>query len=311
MSSLKLRIARIKTCEYWTIAYRRRNAETALCHQNRAEGFLPLKQKKYVTQADPFLYKHKGQNYLFYEVQDLTDMKGTLWCRNLDNLKEKPVLVLEEMFHLSYPQIFRYGKYTYMVPETKQAGEVRLYKCERFPKEWSLVQTLWKLPAVDTTFLLPENITATEEKETEVFAFAYTEDRLKIYACPLLEGHFYWEKAKEIYCSEKNRTLRPGGGFLREGNKLLRPAQDCGDYYGKELIFYEVTELSKKGFAEREYSRITPDNIVIPGLFPVGIHTYNRNEDYEVIDILHRQISWDVVFQKLKWWLWNRFWKKQ
>lgn len=311
MNTLTSRLQRMKTCEYWTIAYRKRNVQQLLPFQERAEGFVPIPRKKYITQADPFLYRHKGQNYLFYEQQDLTDMQGTLWCRNLDDSGEKPQLVLQEDFHLSYPQIFRYGKYTYLVPESRQADGVRLYKCRRFPGEWELVGTLFEMPAVDTTFLLPLPSEGEEKRaETEeVYGFTYVQGHLKIYRCRSAQATFGWQRAEEIYDSGENQTVRPGGQFIREEGRLLRPAQDCREYYGKELIFYEVTELSEKGMKEREYSRISPEKVLIPGLNPTGIHTYNYNGDYEVIDVLHRQVSWDVVWRKLRW-KWKNFWKR-
>ena len=123
MSGLRERFQRMKRCEYWVIAYRRRKENRAVPED--VSGFRLLPQKRFITQADPFLFIHQGKTWLFYERQDLTDMKGTLWCLNLDDPKGRPLLVLEEPFHLSYPQVFRYGKYTYMLPETRQGGEVR------------------------------------------------------------------------------------------------------------------------------------------------------------------------------------------
>lgn len=306
MSRIYERFRKMKTCEYWVIAYRKTTEQGSILKKERLTGFLPLAQKKFVTQADPFLYVHQGKNWLFYEKQNLTDMKGSLWCINLDEAGAKPVKVLEEPFHLSYPQVFRYGKYTYMVPETRKAGEVRLYRCIQFPEKWEKEETLFEFPAVDTTILQNTDIDGTE---TEFFAFAYRKDHLEIYACQIEKEHFRILKKEKIFSSEPSKKLRPGGAVFKENGKLYRSVQNCSEYYGQELIINEISRLGKEGFEEWEYKRISPDDISVPGVNPIGVHTYNRNETYEVIDLLHREVSFLTLAKKLQWKIWNH-WKK-
>lgn len=300
MSRLCQRLQKMKTCEYWTIAYRKRTEGTSLLKDGKITGFSVLPQKKFITQADPFLHVHQGKNWLFYEKQNLTDMKGTLWCVNLDDAQSKPIKVLEEAFHLSYPQVFRYGKYTYMLPETRNAGEIRLYRCVQFPGKWELVECLLELEAVDTTILKKS------DEEQECYVFTYRDNRLEIYLCKTEDEKFRFSDKKLIYKSEQSKRLRPGGAFLEEGGKLYRSAQNCDEYYGQELLINEIDCLDESGFAEHEYCRLTPEQIGIPGVNPVGIHTYNRNEQYEVIDILHREVGLSTLWKKVQWKLWNR-----
>ena len=293
MSKLTDRIKRAMSCEYWKIGYRKLREGKSLLQDEVIEGFTILPGHRFVTQADPFVYKHQGKNYLFYEKQNLTDMKGTLWCFDLDDPGRKPVKVLEESCHLSYPQVFRYGKYTYMVPESKHTEEIRVYRCERFPDQWELENTLLNIPAVDTTIL------RTEDKGC--LAFTYVDGRLQVYRCELDPGHFAPRKIELIYQGEESATVRPAGNLLYEDGKLLRPAQDCSEYYGQGLIFYEVPDPSSGNFEEREYKRFTPSQMSLIGCNPIGIHTYNRNEEYEVIDILHKEVGIAVLFKKLMW----------
>lgn len=293
MSGLRERLRRMKTCEYWVIAYRKRNGCGSLLQEQKIEGFQLLPQKKFITQADPFLYTHQGKTWLFYERQNLTDMKGTLWCQNLDEPQQKPVPVLEESFHLSYPQVFRYGKYTYMIPETRSAGEIRLYRCVRFPGQWEKVETLFEMGAVDSTIL--------PCRACEYYLFTYAGNRLEIYRCMVEKDHFRIVEKERIYVSDSSRTLRPGGAVTEEEGKLYRPAQNCTDYYGQELIINEIDRLEEGDFSEHEYCRLSPDQICLPGVNAAGIHTYNRNGAYEVIDILHREINVRTIFKKI-WW---------
>ena len=301
MSGFCQRLQKMKTCEYWTIAYRKRTENGNLLQDDKIVGFSLLPQKKFITQADPFLYLHQGKNWLFYEKQNLTDMKGTLWCVNLDEPGAKPVKVLEEAFHLSYPQVFRYGRYTYMLPETRNAGEIRLYRCMQFPGKWEKVETLFELAAVDTTIL------QSQSTEESYYTFTYVENRLEIYLCKIEKEHFRIVSREKIYTSEQSKMLRPGGALLEENGKLYRSAQNCSDYYGQELIINEIDRLDENGFAEHEHCRLIPEKIELAGVNPIGIHTYNRNEQYEVIDILHREIGFLTLCKKIQWKLWNVF----
>ena len=61
-------------------------------------------------------------------------------------------MVLEEQFHLSYPYIFEHEDRVYMIPETNEANEIRLYQAVDFPLIWELKQVLMQnVSAVDTS----------------------------------------------------------------------------------------------------------------------------------------------------------------
>jgi len=307
MGRLRERFLRMKSCEYWRIAYRKHGGGGSILHDTPIEGFHLLPQKRFVTQADPFLYRHQGKTWLFYERQNLSDMKGTLWCVNLDDPAAKPQLALEEEFHLSYPQLFRYGKYTYMLPETRQAGEVRLYRCLQFPDKWEKVETLFAFEAVDTT-LLPVTLAALEkggiegaEDSCRYYVFTYVENRLEIYLCDVEPDRFHITRKEKIFSSGASKLVRPGGAFVEEAGRLYRSAQNCTDYYGQELLIMEVDALESGHFEEHVHCRLSPDKLELPGVNGVGIHTYNRNGEYEVIDILHREVSLWTIFKKIGW----------
>jgi len=54
--------------------------------------------------------------------------------------------VLAEPFHLSYPHVFEWNSDFYMIPESYQAGAVRLYRAEEFPFRWGFVANLLEGP---------------------------------------------------------------------------------------------------------------------------------------------------------------------
>lgn len=309
MSGLGKRLRRMMSCEYWVIAYRKRGAGQSILQGGVQTGFHLLPQRRYITQADPFLYTCQGDTWLFYEKQNLTDMRGTLWCLNLDDPADKPRLVLNEPFHLSYPQVFSYGRDTYMIPETRNAGEVRLYRCERFPDHWVCMDRILPLSAVDTT-VMPAQMVSSVSDDGDIsgifFAFTYTAGCLELYVLEVERDSFRIVRKEKIYASPPSKTLRPGGAIFVEDGRVYRPAQDCRDYYGQALIINEIERLDREGFSEREVCSLEPSRFPLRGVRAVGIHTYNCNEQYEVIDLLHREISVRTILKKVEWKIRNR-----
>ena len=76
------------------------------------------------------------------------------------------------------------------------------------------------------------------------------------------------------------RRSRPAGRLFYDQGRLIRPSQDCGIAYGYAVVFSEVLTLSETEYEEREISRLEPG--VITGC--IGTHTYNRTEQFEVVD---------------------------
>ena len=67
-------------------------------------------------------------------------------------------ICLEENFHLSYPYIFKFENNIYMLPETAQVNEIRLYKCIDFPMKWKFFKTIKKdIFAVDNMIFFKNN----------------------------------------------------------------------------------------------------------------------------------------------------------
>ena len=90
--------------------------------------------------ADPFGIEVNGTWYLFFESMGIDTRIGKLSVSTSVDLCNwtVPKIVLDEPFHLSYPQVFKHNDSIYMLPETYQAAELRLYKAEEFPFKWKL-----------------------------------------------------------------------------------------------------------------------------------------------------------------------------
>src|SRR5581483_1115296 len=96
----------------------------------------------------PFMVHADGTWHLFFEVMN--------WRRNVGEIGHATSadggrwtyrqVVLAEPFHLSYPYVFRWRDDFYMIPESYQAGAVRLYRAAAFPARWVFVGTLLEGP---------------------------------------------------------------------------------------------------------------------------------------------------------------------
>ena len=119
----------------------------------------------------------------------------------------------------------------------------------------------------------------------------------------------------EGFCiTENDPNKRPAGNFFTAGGKLIRPAQDCTESYGCALNFYEVTSVSKTDYQEMLIAKIKPTDLNTDlGETPAGLHTYNYNANYEVIDLKTYEIDWLFYLMRPVWFIWRRvrkLWKR-
>ena len=170
------------------------------------------------TYADPFLIVHADRLYLFFEVVYKGRHGEIAACSTNDlNNFEYHGIILSRHFHLSFPFVFAEGPSVYIVPESKKAGSITLYRFERFPFELREVRTLLRGAFVDTHLLKYDNIW---------YLFTTSHDTLYIYlADDLLSGEFRPHPANPVTADK--RISRSGGSVLTIGSSLYRVAQDC------------------------------------------------------------------------------------
>src|SRR5207248_10692612 len=78
--------------------------------------------------------------------------------------------VLDTGYHLSYPFVFAYGNQIYMIPESGDVRETRLYRAMKFPHNWECEGVLLDVEGYDATLLLPQNYAA-KGKEQRFWLF--------------------------------------------------------------------------------------------------------------------------------------------
>ena len=194
-----------------------------------------------------------------------------------------------------------------MLPECFESGKVIVYKAEKFPYKWKPCHTLLEGEFVDTTPLF------LKESGKEIY---FTSRRSKENCGNDNLCIFDGGNLKTV--AENDYRVRSAGNLFYDGG-LIRPAQDDTETYGCRLYFYKVESLSGD-FKETEIIKICPKgnkekdgDLELPlGENYIGIHTYNFNEDYEVIDLLVKEqenpiVLWrnrkkviDTIIKKIK-----------
>ena len=96
-----------------------------------------------------------------------------------------------------------------------------------------------------------------------------------------------------------------GGRVFVVDNKLIRSAQDSRNGYGGGLAFFEITNVDDEAYEETLLGTISPKDIVMKNnKYVEGLHTYNFDEKYEVIDLKRKTINllewWGFFMNKIK-----------
>lgn len=277
------RVALSNTIEHWRVARRPMRTAPDVSVYGDAAGYEGIDAPPGRYYADPFLWSNNGARYLFVEDFSYAADKGSISCLEIakDGSLGDPVTVIERPYHCSYPQIVngRDGQ-IFMVPETGFNSTVEVYSAVDFPHKWRLERTLFHGPAFDPTVL---------EHDGLFWFFVTLIDRVEHY-CPQL-FLFYsdslmgeWTLHPESPISRDVRTARCGGSIFCTGDKLIRVAQDGSPSYGYGLRFMEIVTLNTREYVEREVRSL--DCTAFAG--SIGVHTYNRSADLEVIDIKRR-----------------------
>jgi hypothetical protein len=199
--------------------------------------------------ADPFMHCDGRRWSMFFEVLDRPLARGCIGLATSDDALHwrYEQIVLAEPFHLSYPFVFEHGGEHFMIPETFEAAQVRLYRATRYPFEWTLDRVLLDgVVAVDASLLFHGGAW---------WMFACTapkgHDVLRLWSAPDPRGPWREHPASPIVDGDK-RIGRPAGRPVVADDRLYRFAQDCTTDYGACVRAVEITRLTADAYAERE-----------------------------------------------------------
>lgn len=227
--------------------------------------------------ADPALFERSGRTWLFFEQLIESKQIGQISCGYLDSdgrLRDvRPVL--QRPHHLSYPQIIEADGEVFMVPEGAMGGGLDLYRAQRFPDEWVLETRLLNFRCVDSSL------------------FRVGDTWWMVTSPQVVPGHAPitwllhadritgpWRFHPGGHVANDASVARGAGTVFQDGDRLIRPSQDCSQAYGKALLFNEILVLSQGPYRERTFCRVNGG--WMPGL--EAVHAYSRSGDWEAID---------------------------
>jgi hypothetical protein len=230
-------------------------------------------------EADPFLVEQNGVIYCFYEKMK-RGAKGSIYMRLFSgSYWSKETEVLREDFHLSYPVVWKENQMWYMMPESAENGDLRLYKCIQFPFVWEYQNSLLSgMKLFDTTPLVTESgswlltnrsFPGLSSFNDELFLIPFSNlqkiNKMDFPLLPLIADV---------------RKARCGGRLLHKKLSWIRFGQENAPYYGRNLRAFCI-ELSVP-----EYYKETETDWDLNINDFKGTHTYSSVGEMEMIDVL-------------------------
>ena len=196
--------------------------------------------------ADPFMVQKGGAWYMFFEVMnDETDQGDIGLAISADGFDwVYRGIVLDEPFHLSYPYVFNWQGDYYMVPESNEAGSVRLYRALEFPTKWHLVTELLSGIYVDPSLFRYGDMWWLFVGEN-----LQRNDTLRLFYSASLAGPFIEHPRSPIVAGDAN-IARPAGRVLVLGDQIVRFAQDDDPTYGNQVWAFSIYRLTTEIYEE-------------------------------------------------------------
>lgn len=241
--------------------------------------------------ADPFVFEKDGVTYLFYEAFDLVQRRGLIGYsiyNQATSVGSAPTVIINEPYHLSFPNIFEYNGDVYIMPESCEDYTLHLYKATNFPDEWERVYDVLPDAYVcdsifmdkgDEHYLLTNNLL--HHTPTGTYPSCWLKNYLyKVAGLKVLDDG--------VKVGEGEFGTRNAGKSFEEKGKLYRMGQDCRfKGYGRGMVLFEVQSLSP--YVEEQINAWTYKDM--NGRIErtcnsalIGVHTYNFSKNFEIID---------------------------
>lgn len=273
------RLRRSSRSEHWQMAIRVGSRRLWTGDQRpNTDGFQWVRSEPGHLYADPFLIRHQGRTWLFYEHYRYSEQRAVIDCGEVlaDGQLVDSGQALQRNHHLSFPHVFEHAGEVFMIPETGGNRTVELYRATRFPYEWKLEKVLLAGHWIVDTAVWHDGqfwwfFTTMKEPRGEGTA-------LVLFYSDELTGEWRYHPRNPI-CTDV-RKIRGAGAIFRQANRLLRPSQDGSVRYGYRLNFHAITTLNPEEYREERVFTLDPAEWA--GL--VGVHTYNQSSGVEVID---------------------------
>ena len=231
------------------------------------------------------MFEHQGKYFCFVENYSFLQKKADISVYELTKNKATYLgQCINEKFHLSYPFIFKYLNDFYMLPESSENKDLRLYKSEKFPLEWKLEKVLLKnTNACDGTIFqykekwwLFVTKSVPDSLETNSQLFAYFSDNP-------VDSEWIEHNRNPIICDSSKGRM--GGLVIDENNIFLVMQNQSFNLYGKSSKIFQIKELTENNFTIENVCEVTPnfsDDVI-------GTHHFNSYKNCTVFDYLKEE----------------------
>jgi hypothetical protein len=238
--------------------------------------WLPTRPGHYA--GDPFGLQRGSRLEILFEDFDQRRSIGKIGHVSVaaDGTTSEPEIVLDPGCHTSYPFLIEAEGEVWMVPETADLSELRLYLAVEFPRRWRLETTLLRdVPVSDATIV---------ERDGAWWLFGTSRgmgvnEALRVWHAPKLTGPWTIHATDPVKVDA--RSARPGGTPFVVDDVLYRPAQDCSRRYGGRTVINRVATLNAREFAESAAAVVAPD---AGSRYRDGLHTVSAVGSRTLID---------------------------
>ena len=209
--------------------------------------------------ADPFILKEGAETYCFVEDYDWSKGKGSIAAYQISS--GKPInlgIVLEESFHLSFPYIFKYESKIYMLPESSDNMDIRIYESVEFPTKWKL-KTIIKenVSAADSMIFSRNGMWWLFSNINPIGGRDYCSELSIFYTDNPIDGEWMpHEKNPVIFDPSSARN----GGMVLDNDSLYRvgQTQTFGMYGGGGVSINQIVELTPSSYKEQSVLKLYP-----------------------------------------------------
>jgi hypothetical protein len=183
--------------------------------------------------ADPFLISHNDSTYLYLETQ-IKGRGAYITCFYIPDNASAPVylgVALKESFHLSYPQVIKFGDKYLMIPESQSGDSSFVYVSTKMPLDWKRNGYIYTEKIKDPT-LLPINDTS---------GYLYYGLMGKLFKQNYIFKNSSFYLGNQEY-QKTGTTFRPGGNPVVFNQKSYILVQDNSKGYGTALFAFELNK---------------------------------------------------------------------
>jgi hypothetical protein len=189
--------------------------------------------------ADPVLVPHEGGFALFYEAWNTRSDHGDICLSTSPDgvTWSYEGRVLDESCSLSYPTVFEHDGDWYMVPESRELGQLRLYRATNFPRRWVFDRVLLEGARYRDT-----NVVFHGDHWFLLTVAGYGRDLL-VFVADDPRGPWRPHPGNPVVQDDLDHA-RGGGSIVPQGGGLLRFTQDVSPYYGNRVRAVRITRLT-------------------------------------------------------------------